>query len=49
MTIETTHVGSLPRGDELSALLLAKDKGETYDSTQFETTVQDAINEAVRL
>ena len=49
MTIETTHVGSLPRGDALSALLLAKDKGETYDSTQFEATVQDAINEAVRL
>ena len=49
MTIETTHVGSLPRGDDLSALLLAKDKGEAYDSAQFETTVQAAINEAVRL
>jgi len=49
MTIETTHVGSLPRGDDLSALLLAKDKGEAYDSADFEATVQAAINEAVRL
>ena len=49
MTIETTHVGSLPRGEELSALLLAKDKGDPFDSDRFEATVQDAINEAVRL
>ena len=49
MTIDTTHVGSLPRGDELSALLLARDKGEAYDSAKFEATVQAAINEAVRL
>ena len=31
MAIDTTHVGSLPRGDHLSALLLAKDKGEDFD------------------
>ena len=49
MTIETTHVGSLPRGEELSSLLLAKDKGEPFDKNQFEATVQNAINEAVRL
>lgn len=49
MTIETTHVGSLPRGEELSSLLLAKDKGEPFDENQFEVTVQNAINEAVRL
>jgi 5-methyltetrahydropteroyltriglutamate--homocysteine methyltransferase len=49
MTIETTHVGSLPRGDELSSFLIAKDKGEAYDSDQFENIVQNAINEAVRL
>ena len=40
MTIETTHVGSLPRGDELSSFLLAKDKGEIYDKDQFEASVQ---------
>ena len=44
MTIETTHVGSLPRGDELSSFLIAKDKGEAYDSDQFENIVQNAIN-----
>ena len=48
MRIETTHVGSLPRGDELSSLLLAKDKGESFDKAHFETTVQDAIDDAVR-
>ena len=49
MTIETTHVGSLPRGDELSSFLLAKDKGEIYDKDQFEASVQNAINNAVKL
>ena len=29
--IDVTHVGSLPRGDELTALLLAKDHGQPYD------------------
>ena len=48
MTIETTHVGSLPRGEKLSALLLAKDKGEAFDAQEFETAVQSAIEEAVR-
>jgi 5-methyltetrahydropteroyltriglutamate--homocysteine methyltransferase len=48
MAIETTHVGSLPRGDKLSALLLAKDRGEAFDEAEFEATVQAAINEAVR-
>ena len=48
MTLETTHVGSLPRGDALSALLIAKDKGEAYDAAEFEAVVQAAINEAVR-
>ena len=30
--ILTTHVGSLPRSPELSALLLEKDRGEDYDA-----------------
>lgn len=48
MTIETTHVGSLPRGDALSALLIAKDKGEAYDAEAFEATVEEAIRDAIR-
>ncbi len=45
--IETTHVGSLPRGEELAALLIAKDRGEAYDAERFEIVVQGAIEDAV--
>jgi 5-methyltetrahydropteroyltriglutamate--homocysteine methyltransferase len=48
MTIATTHVGSLPRGDALSALLIAKDKGEEFDAAEFEATVEAAIRDAIR-
>ncbi|MBB3860613.1 5-methyltetrahydropteroyltriglutamate--homocysteine methyltransferase [Novosphingobium hassiacum] len=47
-TIKTTHVGSLPRGDELTPLLLARDKGEPYDAEAFDTAVAAAVDEAVR-
>jgi len=46
--IETTHVGSMPRGDRLSKLLLARDKGEAFDAAEFETVVQHAIDETVQ-
>jgi 5-methyltetrahydropteroyltriglutamate--homocysteine methyltransferase len=46
--IEVTHVGSLPRGDELTALLLAKDHGKPYDTAEFDRVVQDAIDDAVK-
>ena len=45
--IATTHVGSLPRGPELTPLLLARDHGEPYDSEAFDRTVQAAVDEAV--
>jgi 5-methyltetrahydropteroyltriglutamate--homocysteine methyltransferase len=48
MTILTTHVGSLPRGDELAQLLLARDHGQQVDDAKFETVVQAAIDNAVR-
>jgi 5-methyltetrahydropteroyltriglutamate--homocysteine methyltransferase len=47
--IETTHVGSLPRGDALVPLLLARDRGEAYDVVAFDEAVQAAVNEAVDL
>ena len=47
MAIEITHVGSLPRRDNLSALLLARDRGEKYDEDEFENIVQLAIDDAV--
>jgi 5-methyltetrahydropteroyltriglutamate--homocysteine methyltransferase len=45
--ILTTHVGSLPRGKELTPLLLARDHGEPYDAAAFERLVQAAVAEAV--
>jgi 5-methyltetrahydropteroyltriglutamate--homocysteine methyltransferase len=45
--IETTHVGSLPRGDILVPLLLARDRGEAYDAQAFDELVQKAVDEAV--
>jgi 5-methyltetrahydropteroyltriglutamate--homocysteine methyltransferase len=46
--IATTHVGSLPRGPELVPLLLARDKGEAYDESEFDRVVQAAVDDAVR-
>jgi 5-methyltetrahydropteroyltriglutamate--homocysteine methyltransferase len=45
--IPTTHVGSLPRGDELTPLLIARDRGQSYDAEEFERKVQAAIDDAV--
>ena len=45
--MQTTHVGSLPRSDELSSLLIAKDNEQPYDENRFETVVQDSIDQAV--
>jgi 5-methyltetrahydropteroyltriglutamate--homocysteine methyltransferase len=45
--ILTTHVGSLPRGNELVPLLLARDHGEAYDEAAFDRIVQAAVVDAV--
>jgi len=45
--ILTTHVGSLPRGDELAPLLLARDHGEPCDAAVFDRIVQAAVIDAV--
>ncbi len=45
--ILTTHVGSLPRGNELVPLLLARDHGEPYDAAALERLVQAAVEDAV--
>ena len=46
-TIATTHVGSLPRGPQLTPVLLARDHGDPYDAVEFDTLVQAAVDEAV--
>ncbi|TKD49894.1 cobalamin-independent methionine synthase II family protein [Sphingomonas baiyangensis] len=48
MTIATTHVGSLPRGPELTPLLLARDQGKPYDADAFDTVVSQAVADAVK-
>jgi 5-methyltetrahydropteroyltriglutamate--homocysteine methyltransferase len=45
--IETTHVGSMPRGEELTPLLKARDVGEPYDVAEFDRTVSAAVDHAV--
>jgi 5-methyltetrahydropteroyltriglutamate--homocysteine methyltransferase len=45
--ILTTHVGSLPRGNELVPLLLARDHGQPYDAEVFDRLVQAAVDGAV--
>lgn len=46
-TIATTHVGSLPRGEELVPLLLARDHGQDYDVDRFDSVVTAAVTSAV--
>jgi 5-methyltetrahydropteroyltriglutamate--homocysteine methyltransferase len=43
----TTHVGSMPRGPELTALLLARDAGEPYDAQAFDDAVANAVDRSV--
>jgi 5-methyltetrahydropteroyltriglutamate--homocysteine methyltransferase len=46
--ILTTHVGSLPRPDDLCALLIAKEKGEKVDAAAFDALVSKAVEAVVR-
>jgi 5-methyltetrahydropteroyltriglutamate--homocysteine methyltransferase len=44
---KTTHVGSLPRGPELTPLLLARDAGKPYDAAEFDRVVAAAVDDGV--
>src|SRR2546422_1148027 len=46
--ILTTHTGSLPRPEDLTTMLYAKDKGELQDQAAFEERVRTATAEVVR-
>ena len=46
--ILTTHTGSLPRPDDLLELLVARDKGESYDQAAFDERLQAAVGHTVR-
>ena len=45
--ILTTHVGSLPRPQDVVDFLWAQDRGETYDSAKFDQVMQRAVDDAV--
>jgi 5-methyltetrahydropteroyltriglutamate--homocysteine methyltransferase len=45
--ILTTHVGSLPRGEALSDLLVAKANDEAFDTGAFDATVEAALNNII--
>jgi 5-methyltetrahydropteroyltriglutamate--homocysteine methyltransferase len=44
----TTHIGSLPRPDDLRELLLARDQNQPYDSHMLSARVKSAVLEAVK-
>src|SRR5271155_4524556 len=43
----TTHVGSLPRNEALSELLVQREAGESYDRALFEAEMEKAIRHVV--
>ena len=45
--ILTTHVGSLPRSETLSDLLIAREVGESYDVAQFDAEMENAVRHVV--
>ena len=46
--IKTTHVGSLPRSNELSDLLFKKDKQEKIDINNFDKIVKRDVKNIVK-
>ena len=45
--ILTTHVGSLPRNQKLSDLLIAQEAGEPYDRKEFDAEMDKAVRDIV--
>ncbi|MGY6704471.1 cobalamin-independent methionine synthase II family protein [Roseinatronobacter sp.] len=48
MTLQTTHVGSLPRSQAVVDFLFARERGEAYDTAGFDACMADAVMENVR-
>ena len=48
MTILTTHVGSLPRSQEVVDFIFARERGEPYDQAAFDAAMTAAVSETVR-
>ncbi|MCO5733357.1 cobalamin-independent methionine synthase II family protein [Rhizobium sp. SSA_523] len=48
MALLATHVGSLPRSQKVVDFLFARERGEDYDTAEFDTCMADAVMENVR-
>jgi len=48
MTVKTTHVGSLPRTQDVVDFIYAREKGDTFDQAAFDACMTAAVSEAVR-
>ena len=46
--IRTTHVGSLPRSQEVVDFIFARERGEGYDAAAFDAAMTAAVSETVR-
>lgn len=46
--IKTTHVGSLPRTQDVVDFIFARENGEEYDQSAFDSTMTKAVSETVR-
>ena len=46
--IKTTHVGSLPRSQEVVEFIFAREQEKQYDQTAFDACMKSAVSETVR-
>ncbi|QXT39220.1 cobalamin-independent methionine synthase II family protein [Gymnodinialimonas ceratoperidinii] len=47
MTLKTTHVGSLPRSQDVVDFIFARENGASYDASAFDATMTAAVDETV--
>ncbi len=47
MTLKTTHVGSLPRTQDVVDFIFARERAEAYDPTAFDAAMTAAVDETV--
>ncbi len=48
MTVKTTHVGSLPRTQDVVDYIFARENGKPYDAAAFDACMTEAVSETVR-
>ncbi|MEM9128371.1 MAG: cobalamin-independent methionine synthase II family protein [Pseudomonadota bacterium] len=48
MAVKTTHVGSLPRSQDVVDFIFARENGTPYDASAFDTCMTNAVSETVR-